>query len=157
MKKSLIVLAALAAIATAANAEDFARVVSSSPVVQQVAVPRQVCTQQQVEAQPSKSGLGAILGAVAGGALGNQIGNGGGRAVATAVGAVGGAVLGNNIEGTGPGQMQTVQNCHTETIYENRVSGYNVQYEYAGRHYTTQMPYQPGDSIRVRVSVTPVL
>lgn len=157
MKKSLIVLAALAAIATAANADEFARVVSAAPLVQQIAVPRQVCTQQQVETQPSKSGLGAILGAVAGGALGNQVGHGGGRAVATAVGAVGGAVLGNNIEGTPPGQVQTVQNCHTETVYENRVNGYTVQYEYAGRQYTTQMPYQPGDSIKVRVSVTPVI
>lgn len=157
MKKSLMVLAALAAVATAANADEFARVISASPVVQQVAVPRQVCMQQQVETQPSKSGLGAILGAVAGGALGNQVGHGGGRAVATAVGAVGGAVLGNNIEGTGPAQVQTVQNCHTETVYENRVNGYTVQYEYAGRQYTTQMPYQPGDSIKVRVSVTPVI
>jgi hypothetical protein len=37
------------------------------------------------------------------------------------------------------------------------VNGYTVQYEYAGRQYTTQLPYQPGPSIRVRVSVTPVI
>jgi uncharacterized protein YcfJ len=157
MKKTLIVLAVVAGAAGAANAEEFARVVSSAPVMQQVAVPRQVCTQQQVATAPAKSGLGAILGGVAGAALGNQIGRGGGREVATAAGAIGGAVLGNNMEDAGPGQVQTVQTCHTETVYEQRVNGYTVQYEYAGRQYTTQLPYQPGPSIRVRVSVTPVI
>jgi uncharacterized protein YcfJ len=157
MKKTLMALAVLASAAGAANADEFARVVSSSPLLQQVAIPRQVCTQQQVEAPPTTSGLGAILGGVAGAALGNQVGHGGGRAVATAAGAIGGAVLGNNIEGPGASRVETVQNCHTETVYEQRVSGYAVQYEYAGKQYSTQMPYQPGQSIRVRVSVTPLI
>ena len=36
-------------------------------------------------------------------------------------------------------------------------SGYNVRYEYAGREYQTQMPYDPGQSIRVQVQVTPIM
>jgi len=150
MKKSLVVMAAMAVVGIV-HADDFARVVASTPVMEQVAVPRQVCQQQEVQAPASKSGLGAILGGVAGAALGNQVGRGGGRTVATAVGAIGGAVLGNNIEGTGPGQVQTVQNCHTETTYENRIKGYDVRYDYAGREYTVQMPYDPGSRLKVRV------
>jgi len=46
------------------------------------------------------------------------------------------------------------QQCGTQTSYENRTVAYNVQYEYAGKQYTVQMPYDPGPSIRLQV--TPV-
>ena len=138
-----------------------ARVMSATPVVQQVAVPRQVCINQQVVVnQPGgTSGAGAVIGGVAGGVLGNQVGHGGGRAAATVLGVVGGAVLGNTIEGNqaSNARVQDVQNCTTQTFYENRISGYNVRYEYAGREYQTQMPYDPGPSIRVQVQVTPII
>lgn len=58
-------------------------------------------------------------------------------------------------EGAPAPQTQTVQNCHTETVYENRVVGYNVTYEYAGKQYMVQMPKDPGPT--VTVNVTPVL
>ncbi|MGA8784732.1 MAG: hypothetical protein WB542_05370, partial [Polaromonas sp.] len=38
-----------------------ARVISSTPVVQQVAVPRQVCSNQAVITQAPKSGAGALM------------------------------------------------------------------------------------------------
>ena len=127
-----------------ASAQDIlARVVSSTPVVQQVAVPRQVCNNQQVAVETQKSGGGALLGAVAGGAVGNAIGNGNGRALATVIGLVGGAMVGDRVEGSGS-QIQNVQQCSTQTFYENRPSYYNVVYEYQGTQYNTQMAQDPG-------------
>ena len=94
---------------------------------------------------------GALLGAIAGGAAGNAVGRGGGRAAATALGIFAGAVRGNQVEGSGPHQYQTVRRCTTETTYENRTMGYDVVYEYAGRQYSTRTPSDPGGWIPVSV------
>lgn len=151
---------AAAAFATAAltcapaSAMDIlARVISSTPVVQQVAVPRQVCSNEAVVTQAPKSGAGALMGAIAGGAAGNAIGNGSGRAAATMLGLLGGALMGDSIEGP-DSQVQNVQQCTTQTFYENRASHYNVVYEYQSARYTAQMPNDPG--LYVRLQVTPV-
>jgi uncharacterized protein YcfJ len=146
--------AAVAMAATPASAMDIlARVISSTPVVQQVAVPRQVCNNEAVIMQGPKSGAGALMGAIAGGAAGNAIGNGGGRAAATVLGLVGGAMLGDRIEGPN-NQVQNVQQCSTQTFYENRTSHYNVVYEYQGTQYNAQMANDPGSYVRLQV--TPV-
>lgn len=146
-------LAALAmgGAAPASAMDILARVVASTPVVQQVAVPRQVCNNQQIITQAPKSGAGALMGAVAGGALGNSVGGGNGRTAATLLGLFGGAVLGDNIEGSNP-QLQNVQQCNTQTFYENRTSHYHVEYEYQGTRYTTQMANDPGGYVRLQVS-----
>ena len=155
MKKPLVistVAAAAALSALPASAMDImARVISSTPVVQQVAVPRQVCNNQQFITEAPKSGGGALLGAIAGGVIGNSIGNGGGRAAATALGLFGGAIAGNNIEGSNQ-QVQNVQQCSAQTYYENRPSHYNVVYEYQGQQYNTQMATDPGLYLRLQVS-----
>jgi uncharacterized protein YcfJ len=130
------------------------RVISSTPVIQQIAVPRQVCVDQTVTVPGQKSGAGALIGGIAGGAMGNAIGDGSGRALATVIGLMGGAIVGNRIEGTSQPQTKTVQQCGTQNFYENRTVAYNVVYEYAGRQYSTQMPNDPGRF--VRLSVTPV-
>jgi uncharacterized protein YcfJ len=157
MKKVFVIstLAAAAGLASMpVSAEDIlARVISSTPVVQQVAVPRQVCTNEAVVTQSPKSGAGALMGALAGGAAGNAIGNGGGRAAATMLGLVGGAVLGDRIEGPN-NQLQNMQRCSTQTYYENRPSHYNVVYEYQGTQYNVQMANDPGSYVRLQV--TPV-
>jgi len=152
--KKLILLTA-GALSLAASAQETAKVISSVQVIQQVAVPRQVCSQESVAVQGNKSGAGAVMGAIAGGAMGNQIGGGTGRAAATALGIFGGAILGDKIEGAPAPQTQTVQNCRTETVYENRVVGYNVTYEFAGKQYMVQMPRDPGPTLQV--NVTPVI
>lgn len=154
MKKTVILsaLAAATAAAMPASAMDIlARVISSTPVVEQVAVPRQICNNQPVVTRGPNSGAGALLGAVAGGAAGNAIGNGGGRALATMIGLVGGAVVGNNIEGSNT-QVQNVTQCTTQTYYENRPSHYNVVYEYQGTQYNTQLAQDPGPYVRLQVS-----
>ncbi len=156
--KKLLVLSTLAAgsglFAVNASAMDIlARVISSTPVVQQVSVPQQVCSMQPMITQGPNSGAGSVMGALAGGAMGNAIGDGGGRALATMIGLVGGAIVGNNIEGN-RNQVQNVQQCGTQTSYENRTTHYNVVYEYADRQHTIQMPSDPGPYVRLQV--TPV-
>ncbi|MDO8249061.1 MAG: hypothetical protein Q7T78_04995 [Rhodoferax sp.] len=149
---SLAGAAALASLPASAM-DILARVVSSTPVVQQVAVPRQVCNNQAYITQAPRSGAGALMGALAGGAAGNAIGDGGGRAAATMIGLVGGAMLGDRIEGGGH-QIQNLPQCATQTFYENRVSHYNVVYDYQRTQYTAQMLNDPG--LYVRLQVTPV-
>jgi uncharacterized protein YcfJ len=139
------------AAAGAAQAQEVGRVLSSTPVVQQVAVPRQMCGTQQVAVQQPKTGAGAAMGAIAGGAVGNQIGSGGGKAAATILGVVGGLVLGDRIEGS-PTTVQNVQNCTTQTVYENRTMSYNVVYEFNGKQYTVNMPQDPGPTVRLQVT-----
>ena len=146
-----LALATGGAFAQSGHSGEMGRVLSVTPVVQQVAVPQQYCGTQQVVTQAPRTGAGAVMGAVAGGVLGNAIGHGGGRAAATALGLVGGAVLGNNIEGPGATQVQNVQNCSTQTSYENRTVGYDVAYEYAGRRYNTRMASDPGQWVPVQV------
>lgn len=144
-------LASLLALPASAQQET-ARVISSTPVIQQVAVPRQVCTTQQVAVPQQKSGAGAAMGAIAGGAMGNAIGDGGGRAVATIIGVIGGAILGDKIEGAPATQTQNVQQCSTQNFFENRTVAYNVVYEFAGKQYSVQMPSDPGPTLRLQIT-----
>ena len=133
-------------------AQEVGRVISSTPVIQQIGVPRQVCTTQQVTSPGNKSGAGAAMGAIAGGAIGNNIGDGAGRAVATMLGLVGGAILGDRIEGAPAAQVQNVQSCSTQTFYENRTVSYNVVYEFNGKQYTVSMPQDPGPFVKLQVT-----
>jgi uncharacterized protein YcfJ len=151
----IIILAVASAISFQVNSQETAAVISTVQVIQSVAVPRQICTQDTVSVQASKSGAGAAMGAIAGGVIGNQIGQGSGRVAATALGIFGGAILGDKIESAPTQQLQSVQSCRTETSYENRIVGYNVTYEYAGKRYMVQMPKEPGSTILV--NVTPVI
>ena len=133
-------------------AQEVGRVISSTPVIQQIAVPRQVCTTQQVTSPGAKSGAGAVMGAIAGGAIGNNIGDGAGRAVATMLGLVGGAMLGDRVEGAPATQVQNVQSCSTQTFYENRTVSYNVVYEFNGKQYQVSMPNDPGPTVKLQIS-----
>jgi len=149
--KTLIPLALLAAWLPA-QSQEMARVVSSTPIVQQVTVPRQVCSETQILVQQPRSGAGAVMGALAGGVLGNQVGGGSGRDVATAIGVIGGAILGDQLEGEPAPVARTANTCTQQISVEHRVVGYNVVYEYAGRQYTTQMNNDPGSQLSIQVT-----
>ena len=41
------------------------------------------------------------------------------------------------------------------SVEERRVVGYDVEYRYRGETYMSRLSYDPGERIRVRVSVTP--
>lgn len=151
MKNMIWIGAAAALSAGAAMAQEQGRVLSVSPVQQQVSVPQQVCQDETVPVRQRSSGAGAVLGAVVGGLAGNAIGSGGGRAAATGAGLVGGAMLGNQLEGNGSVGYQTVRRCTTQNFYRNQAVGYDVVYEYAGRQYTTRTANPPGDWIALSV------
>ncbi len=131
---------------------EMARVLSSTPVVQKVAVPQQVCSNAQVVTSTPNTGGGALLGALAGGALGSVVGQGSGRIAATALGIFGGAVAGDKIESNTPAAVQNVQQCATQTTYQDTLVGYSVLYEYAGKQYTVQMPNDPGPTLAIQVA-----
>lgn len=135
--------------------QEMARVISSTPVMQQVGVNRQVCQDEAVTTPGQKSGAGALMGGIAGGAVGNAIGSGGGRTAATVLGLVGGAMLGNRIEGDAPPETQYVKRCYPQTFYESRVTGYNVVYEFGGKQYSVQMPSDPGQYVQLQI--TPIV
>jgi hypothetical protein len=92
------------------------------------------------------------MGAIAGGAIGNNIGGGSGRALATAAGVIGGAIFGDSIEGAPPPVARPVTSCTNQISFENRVTAYNVVYEYGGKQYSIQLPNDPGPYLPVQVT-----
>jgi uncharacterized protein YcfJ len=128
------------------------QVISRTALFQQVAVPLASCANTPVTVQGPKTGAGAMMGAIAGAAVGSQIGGGQGQALATMAGMVGGALLGDNIEKPAPSQTLNQTTCTTPSAYENRLVGYQVVYEYAGKQYTVQLPQDPGPTIALQVS-----
>lgn len=153
-------------LAQANDFEDTARVVSVTPQVEQINQPRQDCRTDYVAVQQpqqqQKNYAGAIIGGIAGGLLGNQVGKGSGRTVATAGGAIAGAMvgdhLGNSTTSTAPAYaQQPVQSCRMVDSWQSRTTGYAVTYTYRGQTHTSVLPYQPGRTIRVRVSVAPIV
>lgn len=169
MNKRLILLPLLATAALAAHADTFvdnARVRSVQPQYENVSVPRQQCTSQwinetrRVESSPNYGG--AVIGGVAGALLGNQIGNGHGREAATALGAVVGAFTGDRVAGRDRGGYyeqapRQVQTCQTVADVQQRLTGYQVYYEYRGQQFSALLPQDPGATLQVRVSVDPVV
>jgi uncharacterized protein YcfJ len=152
----------------AAQADTFfdnARVRSAEPQYETVNVPRNECSTSWVnETRPANAAGpnygGVIVGGVAGAVLGNQVGKGHGREAATAVGAVVGALAGDRIANQQRDAYQVVPrevtSCHTVNDVQTRLTGYRVNYDYRGQHYTTFMRDNPGPSLQVRVSVEPV-
>jgi uncharacterized protein YcfJ len=161
---SLVCLSMLP-LANAADFEDTARVLSATPQVEQFNQPRQECRAEIVNVQQpaqQRGYGGAIIGGLAGGLLGNQVGKGNGRTVATAGGAVVGALVGDNLSnGNNTGApaytQQQVQNCRMVDSWQTRTNGYAVTYSYRGKTHAVVLPYQPGNTIRVRVSVAPII
>lgn len=143
---------------------DRARVERVEPQYETVQVPRDECTSQWVTENRPVAGSngygGAIIGGVAGGIIGNQVGKGHGREAATAAGAVIGAIAGDRIANQNQPQYEQAQrevrSCRTVHDVQQRLVGYRVTYEYQGHQYVTVMRDQPGRSVPVRVSVTPL-
>ncbi len=101
-------------------------------------------------------GLATVLGGVAGAVLGSRVGGGSGQLVGTALGTMVGGVAGRSIYDANHRDYQgDVRVCEPVAYQQERerVQGYDVTYEYAGRTYRTRRDYNPGDRIRVRVDV----
>ena len=150
--KSIAFSCSLLALCGLAQAQEVGQVLSRVPVYQQVAMPRQTC--QTTSTLPAaNTGGGAVLGAVVGGLIGNAMGGSDSRGIATMAGVIGGSILGDRAE-TDRNAPQPVTTCTTQNVMENRLVGYTVVYEYAGKTYTVQLPQDPGPTIALQV--TPV-
>lgn len=148
-----VAVAGLAAVSAPAWAlQDYAKVLSSQPLVQAVTTPQQVCTTQTVAVQQPKSGVGAAVGAVAGAVLGGSLARGPASGATAAAGMVAGAVVGDSLESSST-QAQQVQSCSTQMRTEYRTVAYQVTYEYAGKQYSAQLSKAPqNNSIDVIVN-----
>ena len=160
MKKYLCLLGMISlwAGADAADLIDTAQVVSSVPVYERVAKRQRECWTETVpvDAPKEHSVGGAVVGGVAGALIGSQIGQGTGKKAATVAGGIAGAMAGDRIASPNPQQTREVERCReVETGGEavEVIKGYSVTYRYNGQDITTILPYQPGATIRVGVSV----
>ncbi|MEO7917232.1 MAG: glycine zipper 2TM domain-containing protein [Dokdonella sp.] len=121
--------------------------------------PEEECYDQPVERRESGNrGAGTVLGAIVGGVLGNTVGKGDGRKAATVAGAVAGGAIGNNVGGRNDRYYNSTETrCRTinNSREERRIAGYDVQYRYRGDVYMSRLDYDPGERMRVRVSVEP--
>ena len=122
--------------------------------------PHEECYEEQVVPQqaPDNRVGGTVLGAIIGGVIGHAFGHGNGRVATTAAGTVAGGVIGNNVVAANErSPMVTERHCR---IVDNpsgtrHIVAYDVEYRYRGELYNARMNYDPGDRIRVRITVTP--
>jgi uncharacterized protein YcfJ len=63
-----------------------------------------------------------------------------------------GAMVGDNIEKQAPAQTVNQTTCTLQSAYENRLIGYQVVYDYAGKQYTVQLPQDPGPTIALQIT-----
>ena len=145
---------------------DYAKVISSEPIVDYVTVKRPVreCWEEMqyytVDHGARHARGGALVGAILGGVIGHQFGSGSGNDVATAAGTLIGAAIGSDNARRRYGVetvSRPVRRCETtfQSHREERIDGYRVTYRYNGQKYMTEMPYDPGRRIRVRVDIRP--
>jgi len=133
-----------------AQLQDVGQVLRAEPVVERIAVQNQVC--DQAAAPPQERGVGgAIVGGLAGAVVGSRFGKGHGRDALTVAGAVGGAIAGDRIQN---GSVAAQPACRQVTTYQDRVSGYRVTFQYAGREYMQVLARDPGPTVPVSVVVT---
>lgn len=144
---------------------DYADVVHVEPLVRQVRIrePREECWDEEVPVYRSeyRSATPMILGGILGGVVGHTMGKGDGKTAATVAGTVLGGSVGRDIgqaHARAPAyDTVTETRCRQVADYreEERVEGYDVTYRYQGAEYTTRMPRDPGERVRVHVSVEP--
>lgn len=148
---------------------DYARVVDVEPITKQIRIssPRQECWQEQVAHHDNRgyrSATPTLLGSVIGGVIGNELGH---HKDAKRAGVVVGALLGGSVgrdlgrKMSSPGRTwyTTEEVCRNYQDYheEERIVGYHVRYRYKGETYHTETRHHPGDRLKVKVSVTPVV
>ena len=127
----------------------------------QASAPREVCDDVPVERHVdggNNNAAGTVIGAIVGGVLGNTVGKGDGRKAATVAGAVVGGAVGHGVATQDDGYYAGPErHCRMvqDAAEERRIVGYDVQYRYRGDVYMSRLDYDPGERMRVRVSVAP--
>ncbi|MCY3812945.1 MAG: glycine zipper domain-containing protein [Gammaproteobacteria bacterium] len=135
----------------------------------EVVEPEERCWYEDVRQRPrdtASSATAPLVGALVGGAVGNAVGhNKRNKQIGAVVGAVLGGSIGHDIArrerarsgGVRKVRVVTQEVCktHDRRRTEQRVTGYLVTYRYAGETYRARTDHRPGETIRVRVRVTP--
>jgi uncharacterized protein YcfJ len=174
MNRLSILLASCASICTISasgqTTYEYGDVIETRPVYQivEISEPMEQCWEEEVviDRYPSRSGsrTPVLVSTIIGGALGNAVGNGKSN---KQIGAVVGALLGHSIgrdivtdrnrSRNAVRDYETVQRCETayEQFEEERLVGYQVTYLYNGEEYSVRTDSDPGDRIRLRVSIQP--
>ena len=159
----------------AADEFDTAQVLRAEPLMHQVriTVPQRECHAEThyVPVGARATGTPAagqmLLGGLIGAVIGHQIDDRRSRNTGTVAGAMIGTAIGHQVAQDGArraayGQEEyravDAERCEVRTVerFEERIDGYRVTYRYNSRIYTTQMPRDPGPTLRVRVNVAPV-
>lgn len=147
---------------------DYGRVLSAKPILETISYqkPQRQCWVETVRRGESKeySATGTILGGVIGAAIGNKMGHKKrNKQVGTVAGALLGASIGNDMSRRNArrygGYTEEVERCEmvNEYVEEENIVGYKVRYRYNGEVYHLRTNEHPGDRIKLRVSVAPVL
>lgn len=145
---------------------DYAKVISAEPIISYVTVttPVRECWEEMeyytVDHNRANRRAGTFFGAVIGGVVGHQFGSGSGNDAATVAGSLIGAAIGHDAASKSDYvERRAVPVKRCETRYrdhrEERIDGYRVLYRYHGQKYMTEMPYDPGKRLRVRVDIRP--
>ena len=155
---SVLIAAGLAATSGFAQADvyyDYARVKSVTPVYDYVKVggPTERCYPTRYKHRKHRNGNPTVLGAIVGGAIGNAVG---GDSEAT----LAGVLIGGAIGSASHTSRRYGEVC--ETVYQpvrkvRELTGYKVRYRYNGKRYSSIMRHHPGDTVKIRVKVSPVI
>lgn len=127
----------------------------------QTSAPREECEDVPVERRVdggNNNGAGTVIGAIVGGVLGSTVGKGDGRKAATVAGAVVGGAVGHGVASQDDGYYEGPErHCRVvqDVAQERRIVAYDVQYRYRGDVYMSRLDYDPGERMRVRVSIAP--
>ncbi len=173
MNRITVTALTLGLFAGAAQAEtsfEYADVVESRPIyrIVEVSTPAEQCWEEEIAVDYRRGGSDSstpvIVSTILGGAIGNAVGhNKSNKRVGTVIGAVLGHSIGRDIvrgnNHSGHRQYEVVQRCQTvyEQHEEERLVGYQVTYLYNGEERSIRTDTDPGDQIRLRVNVEPVL
>lgn len=101
----------------------------------------------------NRSATGSIVGGVVGGLLGSQVGGGSGNKAATAAGAVAGVLIGDRVANPDQPRSEQVERCRDVENYRDVIKNYTVKYRYNGQEAVTTLPYDPGSTVQVGVSL----
>jgi len=143
---------------------DYATVLDAEPVLKSVRVvtPVEECWQERVRDRGHDDGVGLVVGAFVGGALGHAVGH---HKKNKKVGAVLGSILGATVGNAVSAQknhrkrhyrMEEFCEIVEQSHYEERIIGYDVRYRYNNSTYNARMGTNPGDTIKVRIKLSPV-
>lgn len=148
---------------------DFAKVKNVTPIYKtyEHRIPEERCWMESVrhETQAHTSRTGTIVGGIIGGAIGHAVGHGKrNKKIGAAIGTVLGASIGNDVSHNRASNgrhvvYENIERCEVDyrIEVEERLSGYDVTYQYRGEIYSTFMPEHPGKRIKIHVNVSPII